>query len=115
MRRCPGDWRGMAGPWVGFAVLEGRTGTGGGRWRSRLGGDGVGRDCNAPLQWQLAEPSIVAAAALCGESGRAALLFEANDGLAAGDGDFTVDYGALRDGDAAGDDVSLDDGGCAYF
>ena len=49
------------------------------------------------------------------ESGRAAFLFEANDGLTAGDGDFTVDYRALRDGDAPGDDVSLDDGGRAYF
>ena len=48
-------------------------------------------------------------------SGRAAFLFEANDGLTAGDGDFTVDHSALRDGDAAGDDVSVDDGGRAYF
>ena len=58
---------------------------------------------------------VLAVGGAVGESGRAALLFEANDGLAACDGDFTVDYGALRDGDAAGDDVSLDDGGCAYF
>ena len=44
-------------------------------------------------------------------SGGSALLIEPNDRLAAGDGDFAVDHGAFRDGDAAGDDVSVDDGG----
>jgi hypothetical protein len=48
-------------------------------------------------------------------SGGAALLFESNDGLTAGDGDFAVDYGAFGDGDAARDDVGVDDSGGADF
>jgi len=47
--------------------------------------------------------------------GRAALLFESDDGLAACDGDFSVDHSALCDRNAAGDDIGVDDGGRTYF
>ena len=64
----------------------------------------------------LGDEQICAAAALVGwPSGPTAFFFESNDGLAAGDGDFTVDHSALGNGNAAGDDVGLNDCGRAYF
>jgi len=69
---------------------------------------GVGRQDGGGRAAVLGGGRVLAVGGAVGESGRAALLFEANDGLAACDGDFTVDYGALRDGDAAGDGFTTD-------
>jgi len=43
------------------------------------------------------------------------LLFEADDRLSARDGDFAIDYRALRYGDTARDDIRVNDGRGAHF